>query len=189
MLIPPFPFPVPITSALPGGRTVSAAQAAHHEKRLSPQLRSSSPRIAGAWLVGGTAGLWAAPRVCHGMGQLGGNCPGQVRTSQLPRKTDLLQVSPLEPLWQRCCFLYYTVMHVQRENGSSCCPETLTPAFSSFPGLSLGCVWGLCVCLLSSRSIFNILQSKGSKVMPLQSTQSSFCIHKYVIFIVQRPTL
>lgn len=71
VLIPTFPFPVPITSALPGSRTVSAAQAAYCEKHLSPQLRSCSPQIAGAWLSGGTPGLWVLPESITAWGSPG----------------------------------------------------------------------------------------------------------------------
>lgn len=44
-----------------------------------------------------------------------------------PKEAELFQVSSLEPLWQRCFFLNYRNSH---GNGSNCCPETLTPAFS-----------------------------------------------------------
>lgn len=115
-----------------GGRTISAAQAAQHEKQLSPQLSSSSPRITGVWLSGGTSGNWGAPRVHHSMGQLRGNCSGQVRTSQLPRKRQsyFKVMSSLELVWQRCFFLNYTVMHMQLGHRRNCCLETLTLAFS-----------------------------------------------------------
>ena len=47
MLILPFPFPVPITSTLPGGRTVSAAQAAHQKSTFHP--RSAPPALNSQW--------------------------------------------------------------------------------------------------------------------------------------------
>lgn len=120
----------------------------------------------------------------HGTAQGKLSSPGQEFTS--PKKeAELFQVSSLELVWQRCFFLNYTIMHMQCGHRSNCCPETLTLAFSYFPGLSPRCVC-VGVCLLMSRSIYSISQSRGGKVIPAQSTQYSFCIHKYLWYLLYR---
>lgn len=120
----------------------------------------------------------------HGTAQGKLSSPGQEFTS--PKKeAELFQVSSLELVWQRCFFLNYTIMHMQCGHRSNCCPETLTLAFSYFPGLSPRCVCGGVLTYVKKHIQYFTVQGRQSHS---RTEHTVFLLHTQVsmVLIVQR---